>query len=86
MFFMVNYFPCRSLESKSLLGFLPLQFLTVFSLHSNSLLGSMGSDELPRVRSKPHLLGHAFLRLRDALIVESSFTRALLRNPLPVLA
>ena len=37
MLFMVNFVPCRTLESKklepkSLLGFLPLQFLIVFSL------------------------------------------------------
>lgn len=40
---MVNYFSCRSLESKrlepkSLIGFLPLQLLTVFSLQSKNLL------------------------------------------------
>jgi hypothetical protein len=42
MLFMVNYVPCRKLESKklepkSLLGFLPLQFLIVFSLQSKPL-------------------------------------------------
>jgi len=91
MLFMVNYFPCSSLESKSLeprslLGFLPMQFLTVFSLQSNSLLGTMGSDELPRVRSKPRLLSHAPLCFRDAFTRAISLMPALLRNPLPVLA